>query len=162
MLDHARAEWLPSPPRRERLADDSPCVEWAGARLRNGYGARRIDGRFWYAHRWAWSEANGPIPDGMDVCHRCDTRACVNPDHLFLGTRLDNMRDAQRKGRLNVPHPGAWGSKSHAAKLTERAVAEVRARHAAGEAIRDLAVEFGVTRQCLVFVVRRDTWRHVA
>lgn len=58
-----------------------------------------------YAHRYAYELVNGPIPDGIDVCHRCDNRGCVRFDHLFAGTRSDNMRDASSKGRI-VNHLG--------------------------------------------------------
>lgn len=66
------------------------------------------------AHRVAYEEAHGPIPEGMDVCHRCDTPACVHPDHLFAGTALDNMRDCAKKGQLSPVstmnlRPGAPG-----------------------------------------------------
>lgn len=75
------------------------CIEWSGARDRQGYGRRRYQGRNALAHRVAWTEAHGPIAEGLDVCHRCDNPACVNIDHLFLGTHQDNMRDCKTKGR---------------------------------------------------------------
>lgn len=80
------------------------CHEWRGARRAGGYGAvsvavRQTD----YAHRVAWQLAFGPIPDGMFVCHRCDNPPCCNPEHLFLGTNADNMRDMVAKGR-EQPH----------------------------------------------------------
>lgn len=75
------------------------CWEWIGAKRSTGYGQIVKDHRNYLAHRVAWELTNGPIPDGMFVCHHCDNRTCVRPDHLFLGTTTDNMRDMVAKGR---------------------------------------------------------------
>lgn len=78
------------------------CWEWL-ASTRAGYGAFKFNGRVDGAHRVSWIINNGPIPDGLFVCHTCDNRKCVNPNHLFLGTQSDNMKDAMNKGRIVVP-----------------------------------------------------------
>jgi HNH endonuclease len=84
----------------------SGCWLWDGATQR-GYGAlvvgSRLDGtrKMMRAHRLSWIVHRGDIPDGLDVCHVCDVRMCINPDHLFLGTRKENIRDAVNKNRLN-------------------------------------------------------------
>jgi hypothetical protein len=75
------------------------CIEWDKRRNRKGYGERRVNGVHWYAHRYAWFEVNGPIPEGMHVLHTCDNPACVNIKHLWLGTNLDNMKDRDSKKR---------------------------------------------------------------
>lgn len=85
------------------------CWLWQGALVNeSGYGCfRGPNGRNVLAHRFAWELTNGPIPDGMFACHRCDVRQCVNPAHLFLGTQQDNIDDMMRKGR------GNQGRKTH-------------------------------------------------
>lgn len=77
----------------------SDCVIWPKATNACGYGILGRDGKSWLAHRWVWTQERGPIPEGMVVCHTCDVPACVNIDHLFLGTVRDNVRDMAAKGR---------------------------------------------------------------
>jgi hypothetical protein len=81
------------------------CWLWVGKVGRNGYGYIRENGSSnqRLAHRVSWELIHGPIPDGLHVCHACDTPPCVNPNHLFLGTHADNMADAVRKGRAKLP-----------------------------------------------------------
>lgn len=75
------------------------CWMWTGKTLK-GYGSFSIRSAFYSAHRVAYTIVVGPIPEGMGVLHRCDQPLCVCPDHLFLGTHQDNMRDAAAKGRM--------------------------------------------------------------
>lgn len=83
------------------------CWLWSGERDRRGYGVFYAPKRT-KAHRYAYEQASGPIPDGLVICHRCDTPACVRPDHLFAATQSENMKDCSRKGRLGGPvHPAA-------------------------------------------------------
>jgi hypothetical protein len=119
--------------------DDSGCWLWSGALLPNGYGMFWFDSRSVYAHRLSWEFARGPIPQNMSVLHSCDVRACVNHQHLFLGTQLDNMRDASAKGRLNVPHPSRQ-------KLSDSQVAEIFRLAATGVKQVRLAEQFGVSQ----------------
>ncbi len=106
---------------------DTACWLWTGAFSSNGYGSIRIKQKGHNTHRIAWELMFGPIPAGMFVCHRCDVRGCVRPDHLFLGTSIDNIRDMMRKGRdyRGIPKRG---SDVRTSKLTEDHVRIIKAR----------------------------------
>jgi hypothetical protein len=84
---------------------NSGCWIWERSLQPTGYGQINFNGGMVTAHRVSWVLHRGPIPPGMHVCHRCDTRPCVNPDHLFLGTNLANIADRMRKGRRSGPKP---------------------------------------------------------
>jgi Autographiviridae endonuclease len=134
-----------------------PCLIWPKCKTTGGYGHRWLNGRMVYAHRAAWEEANGPIPAGMEVCHQCDVRACIEITHLFLGTHRDNMRDAKLKGRMRTPilreekHPGA--------KLTRAQVEEIRTIVPLGfKNERRAAERYGVTRQNIRAILKGLTW----
>lgn len=102
----------------------------------------------------------GAVPDDIGVLHRCDVPACVNPEHLFLGSHDDNMKDMAQKGRANRN----WkvrGSDATPSRLSQDQVLQIRARAAAGEARKSLAAAFGVTVPAIGYVVRRDVWKHI-
>ena len=135
--------------------DIGQCWVWTGG-LVHGYGRCR-DGR---AHRRSWVMANGPVPDGLSVLHRCDNKPCCRPEHLFIGTQQDNMADMRIKGRAVEP-PLHQGEDNPRSKLTAALVRSCRLRNAAGESGRALAREHGV-RQCTMNdALRRVTWRNV-
>jgi hypothetical protein len=80
------------------------CWQWLGPYLNSGYGYIWHSGKTKPIHRASWEIHYGEIPDGLDICHKCDNRKCANPEHLFIGTRSDNLRDSVRKGRYR-PNP---------------------------------------------------------
>lgn len=81
---------------------ETGCREYTGWRNQSGYGRIKVAGKMPYAHRVAYEVWVGPVPEGLCVCHHCDNPACINPDHLFVGTATDNMRDMWAKGRGNI------------------------------------------------------------
>lgn len=124
------------------------CRLWSGAKDRDGYGV------FWgqRANRVAWERRNGPIPTGLLVLHACDDRACVEGEHLMLGSNTANMVDRDRKGRQ------ALGERNGNAKLTERDIAAIRKAKSAGATGSALAVEFGVDRATINRAARGKSW----
>lgn len=138
---------------------ESGCWLWTGTVSHKGYGRIRIQLRDYFAHRVSWNLHKGVIPDGLSVCHKCDVRSCVNPDHLFLGTPMDNTQDAVRKGRLRFTV--RYGSDRGTSKLSDKQVCDIRARRKAGESTFNLGIAFGVTqryvREICAFKWRQQT-----
>lgn len=135
------------------------CWEWNARKDRGGYGRLRVAERTQKAHRVAYQLYVGEIPEGLCVCHRCDNPGCVNPYHLFLGTKADNARDRDNKGRGG--HSVMSGEKNGHAKLTEVQVVEIRAKHANGARNVDLAKEYGVAHQTISSIVCGDRWTKI-
>lgn len=146
------------------------CWLWIGGHVPRGYGVMRHQGRQTYAHRVSYLLHRGPIPHGLRVLHSCDTPACVNPDHLTVGTAQDNTDDMMAKGRHCVrPAIGdlngvrknpeiVRGERNGRAKLTRDQVETIRREYAAGAIQRVLAARFGV-RQCHISeIVRGVSW----
>ena len=141
-------------------ADRDACWLWTGYIQRGGYGVlvtKAASGRWHHsmAHRLSYLLYVGRLLPDHDVCHRCDVRACVRPDHLFLGTRLDNMRDAQRKGRTSR------GATSFHAKLTEAEVRAIREARRQGVQGQVLAERYGVSENTISGIIHGRTWAHL-
>jgi hypothetical protein len=107
------------------------------------------------AHRAAYAAFRGDIPPGRKVLHRCDTPLCVNPDHLWLGSNTDNMRDMAEKGRTGVK----TGEGNPMSKMTRASVEELRGRPRFDGCISQWSREHGVSRRAIAFALRGDTWK---
>lgn len=148
-----------------KIAFGDGCWEWRGSIASNGYGVfylRRHPNR---AHRIAWMIANGRIPAGMLVCHRCDNPRCVRPDHLFLGTTQDNTADMVKKGRAFQGEPASErkrGTLNPRAKLDDDAIGEIVTRYRSGGVRqKDLAKEYSVSQSTINGIIRGNLWTHV-
>lgn len=142
----------------ERLARSTdrsgPCWIWIGAK-RDGYGRLTWAGkRFQSAHRLAWEAVHGPIPAGLLVCHTCDVRACVRPEHLFLGTPGDNARDRERKGRGHDRR----GSRNGNARLSVQDVRSIRVALDLGVSQGALARRHAVKQATIWEIAHKKTW----
>lgn len=135
------------------------CWVWVGCIERKGHGRFRLSNtKTEMAHRFSFSERNGGIPSGMCVCHHCDNPACVNPKHLFLGSKADNNLDRDRKGR----HRPLNGEENGQSVLTSSEVKEIRNLYSAGgKTQNDLANKFGVSQATISSVILRNTWSNV-
>lgn len=133
------------------------CWEWVGAKMTQGYGQLRINGKHRLAHRVVFELDGRSLSSEECVLHKCDNRSCVNPDHLRIGTRRDNARDAYSKGR----NRGALGQSNHNSKLNADRVKYIRAAVMAGESHQAMADRFGVSRPTISYLIQCKTWKHV-
>ena len=137
------------------------CLEFTGHIARSGYGLVWHDGKNRSAHRVSFELRNMPIMDERHVMHLCDNRRCINPEHLRLGSRAENMADMVAKGR-------SWKARGFAhasAKLSPQIAAEIRRRfkpRSKTDGRNALAREFGVTPAAIWFVVNGITWKDAA
>lgn len=144
LLERIIDKYIPEP--------NTGCWLWIAASFKDGYGGLRIRGKTYKAHRISFEVFNGPIPPDTFVCHKCDTKACINPAHLFLGTDLDNIWDMISKGR------NPKGSKHGKALLTEDHVLKIR------KDIRPsgvIAPEYGVKKATITGIRSRRAWKHI-
>lgn len=133
------------------------CWLWMGARI-NGYGRLKINKQSKWAHRASYEHYVGAIPNGQLVLHHCDTPACINPEHLFLGTQKDNIADCCRKGRRGRSGASLVGEANPARKLTAADVLAMRASH---ESQTALAARYGVSQARVSKILRREAWKHL-
>ena len=166
----ARKRGLPTMPTSDRLKNMvkinpiTECWEWQGVK-HNGYGRTIVGSRkdgtrhTISAHRLAYLTWKGDIPQGLEVCHICDNPCCINPEHLFIGTRQDNIDDRERKGR-NVVKVGEENATS---KLTKKDVENARKeRFLKGTTFQALANKYGVCKHTMMNAIKGITWKCVS
>jgi hypothetical protein len=129
------------------------CWEWQGS-LHKGYGRIQYNGKGIPTHRLAFILTNGELTKGLHVCHKCDNKKCVNPNHLFLGTHEQNMKDMCQKGRQ------AKGERVNNAKLTEPQAKAILTMKGSKTPLH-VAKEFGVDQATIRDIWHRKTWRHI-
>ncbi len=129
------------------MEPNTGCWLYIGAWDGHGYGNAWRDGKWIRAHRLAYELYIGPIPDGVNLLHHCDTPACCSPYHTFLGTQVDNLLDCVKKGRKNP-----------AIKLTDEIVAIIRSRTVRA---KDLVARYGISRGTIYDIRLRKSWKHL-
>ena len=137
------------------------CWIWqTGVMGNNKYGCFNHASKNLAAHRFSYELYVGPIPEGLHVLHKCDRPTCVNPDHLFLGTHQDNVRDMVSKGRHKLPpfRIPPKGEQQWAAKLTAPQVLAIRADQ---RRYKHIAEEYGVSKDLISSIRTRRLWRHI-
>lgn len=143
-----------------KIRKDGDCWIWTDCLTTYGYGKFTArGGKTEVAHRTAWRLFRGEIPGSLFCLHRCDTPACVNPDHLFLGTQLDNMRDMVVKGRIGVR--GHHKNREKAAKITVETAREIKRRLLDGERAAFIARSLGVSSSIVYNIKGNRTWAGV-
>ncbi|WP_287868603.1 HNH endonuclease [Aeromonas sp.] len=136
------------------VVSEAGCWVWQKRIHDGGYGITSLNGRLEMAHRASWMVFVGAIPTGVQVNHTCHNRACVNPEHLYLGSQVDNMRDMTDAGRENR----AIGQRNGSALLTPEKVLQIRSLIEAGRKIKDIAVIYGISPTTVSAIKGKKTW----
>jgi len=165
----------------EKIKKNGDCWEWQGfiAKMPSGYGYVTYEGKSKLVHRVSYIVFKGEIPKGKLVCHTCDNRRCINPDHLWLGTHKDNAQDAFKKGRLkpvwgrkktqeekdkiqkNRKIPDQKGIKQWKAILNNEKVIEIRKLLSEKMKYREISEKFGIAIRSIADIKFRRTWKHI-
>lgn len=132
------------------------CWLWTGNKSHNGYGQIEINGKCCRAHRVSYQLYRGETPNNLQVCHSCDIKSCVNPEHLFLGTAKENIKDKVTKNRQ------AKGNNVAGSKLNSQQVLEIRNKYIPFQYTTSmLAEEYGISRATVHRIAMKKIWRHV-
>lgn len=138
------------------LLIDTKCWEWTGAKKKAGYGFIGLNYKNYYAHRLAYEFYYKVLPKEQHVLHKCDNPSCVNPEHLFLGSQVDNMKD------MNLKNRHAVGEKTNINKLTDKEVIEIRNKYSSGIPNKTLCKEYNVSHATIHRVVYKKLWKHIS
>lgn len=157
-LEKFRLRVDPNGPIPLHVPELGPCSVWLAGRNRQGYGRFVPPGakKTVFAHRWIWERLHGPIPNGLNVLHKCDFPPCVRDEHLFLGTLADNHADQVAKGRT------LRGERTPSAKLTEAAIRDIRSKPLTKADREALSRKYGVGLTTIWDVARGRTWKNVS
>jgi len=131
------------------------CWEWMGSRTWDGYGRLRVGEKTYRAHRVSYELFNGPIQEGMFICHTCDNPSCVNPQHLFQGSNRDNILDAIAKGhKLSVK-----GENHGMSRLSSQQVSEIRNLYLSGVLSQaSIGLIYGISQTHVGRITRGERW----
>ena len=139
-----------------KVLKTNTCWEWTGCRQKNGYGkigAGGDRGKTLLAHRVSWILHCGKINEGLECCHKCDNPSCVNPNHLFLGTRIDNEEDKKNKKRH------LYGEKHSMSKINTRDVVSIKTKYKINNTTQyQLAKEYGITQSQVSRIINGKRW----
>lgn len=138
----------------EKKRFKTSCILWDKAVNSSGYGVLWTNGKMEYAHRKAYTDTKGDIPKGQFVCHSCDNKLCINPEHLFIGSPKENSSDMVNKNRQ------AKGVKTNHAKLSEDIVLQIRELYKSMSS-RAVAAVFGISKTNVLDIINKRIWKHV-
>jgi len=162
----------------EKSLKKDGCWIWIGVVSNAGYGKTRYEKKDISAHRLSYIVFIGSIPDGKNVCHKCDEKRCVNPEHLWLGSQSENIKDCVKKGRFtgtkgfkwtdevrkkmkNRTHADRKGEKHHLKKLINDDIKEIRRLYDSGINQKELSLRYKVHQSCISNIVRYKSWSHI-